>query len=92
MLGESDGFRKLRHAGEKAHGDREGAIRNVCRLEWREDSRRAARARSGRRRWHCSVKQQSEYPRQGVVASEIWPERFKVRLTPQSWRPWTRYP
>jgi hypothetical protein len=32
MLGESDGFRKLRHAVEKAHGDRDRAIRNVCRL------------------------------------------------------------
>jgi hypothetical protein len=32
ILGESDGFRKLRHAVEKAHGDREVAIRNVCRL------------------------------------------------------------
>jgi hypothetical protein len=32
MLGESDEFRKLRHAIEKAHGDRDQAIRNVCRL------------------------------------------------------------
>ena len=32
MLGESDEFRKLRHAIEKAHGDRDRAIRNVCRL------------------------------------------------------------
>jgi hypothetical protein len=32
VLGESDGFRKLRHAGEKAHGDHDRAIRNVCRL------------------------------------------------------------
>jgi hypothetical protein len=29
---ESDGFRKLRHAVEKAPGDRDRAIRNVCRL------------------------------------------------------------
>jgi hypothetical protein len=32
MLGESDEFRKLRRAIEKAHGDRERAIRIVCRL------------------------------------------------------------
>ena len=32
MLGESDEFRKLRHAVEKARGDRDRAIRNVCRL------------------------------------------------------------
>jgi hypothetical protein len=32
MVGESDEFRRLRHAVEKAHGDRERAIRNVCRL------------------------------------------------------------
>ena len=32
MLGESDEFRKLRRAIEKAHGDRDQAIRNVCRL------------------------------------------------------------
>jgi hypothetical protein len=31
-IGESDEFRRLRHAVEKAHGDRERAIRNVCRL------------------------------------------------------------
>jgi hypothetical protein len=29
---ESDGFRKLRHAVEKGPGDRDRAIRNVCRL------------------------------------------------------------
>jgi hypothetical protein len=32
MLGESDEFRKLRRAIDKAHGDRDRAIRNVCRL------------------------------------------------------------
>jgi hypothetical protein len=32
MLGESSEFRRLRHAVEKAHGDRDQAIRNVCRL------------------------------------------------------------
>ena len=32
MLGESDEFRRLRHAVEKAAGNRERAIRNVCRL------------------------------------------------------------
>jgi hypothetical protein len=32
VLGDSDEFRKLRHAVEKAHGDRDQAIRNVCRL------------------------------------------------------------
>jgi hypothetical protein len=32
MVGESDEFRRLRHAVEKAHRDRERAIRNVCRL------------------------------------------------------------
>jgi hypothetical protein len=32
MLGESDEFRRLRHAVEKAAGDRERAIGNVCRL------------------------------------------------------------
>jgi len=32
VLGESTEYRALRHAIEKAHGDRERAIRNVCRL------------------------------------------------------------
>jgi hypothetical protein len=32
MLGESSEFRRLRHAIEKADGDRDRAIRNVCRL------------------------------------------------------------
>jgi hypothetical protein len=32
VLGEPDEFRKLRHAVEKAAGDRDRAIRNVCRL------------------------------------------------------------
>ena len=32
MLGESSEFRRLRHAIEKAHGDRERAITFVCRL------------------------------------------------------------
>jgi hypothetical protein len=32
VLGESDEFRRLRHAIEKAHGDRERAITFVCRL------------------------------------------------------------
>jgi hypothetical protein len=32
MLGESAEFRHLRHAIEKAAGDRERAVRNVCRL------------------------------------------------------------
>jgi hypothetical protein len=32
VLGESPEFRRLRHAVEKATGDRERAIKNVCRL------------------------------------------------------------
>ena len=32
VLGESSEFRRLRHVVEKAAGDRERAIRNVCRL------------------------------------------------------------
>jgi hypothetical protein len=32
VLGESTEYRALRHAIEKAHGDRKRAIRNVCRL------------------------------------------------------------
>jgi hypothetical protein len=32
VLGESSEFRRLRHAIDKAAGDRERAIRNVCRL------------------------------------------------------------
>jgi hypothetical protein len=32
ILGESDEFRKLHRAIEKAHGDCDQAIRNVCRL------------------------------------------------------------
>lgn len=32
VLGESAEFRRLRHAVEKATGDRERAIKNVCRL------------------------------------------------------------
>jgi hypothetical protein len=32
VLGESSEFRRLRHAVDKAKGDRDQAIRNVCRL------------------------------------------------------------
>ena len=32
VLGESDEFRRLRRATDKAHGDRDQAIRNLCRL------------------------------------------------------------
>jgi hypothetical protein len=32
VLGEADEFRKLHRAIDKAHGDRDQAIRNVCRL------------------------------------------------------------
>lgn len=32
ILGETLEFRRLRHAVDKAHGDRDRAIRNVCRL------------------------------------------------------------
>jgi hypothetical protein len=32
IIGESDEFKRLRHAVTKAHDDRERAIRNVCRL------------------------------------------------------------
>jgi len=32
IVGESDEFKRLRHAVAKAHLDREPAIRNVCRL------------------------------------------------------------
>lgn len=32
LLGESDEFRRLHRAVEKAEGDRDRAIRNVCRL------------------------------------------------------------
>ena len=32
IIGESDEFKRLRHAVAKADGDRERAIRNVCRL------------------------------------------------------------
>jgi hypothetical protein len=32
IVGESSEFRRLRHAVEKANGDRERAIRSVCRL------------------------------------------------------------
>ena len=32
VLGESSEFRRLRHAVEKAAGDQDRAIRNVCRL------------------------------------------------------------
>ena len=32
IVGESDEFKRLRHAIAKAHGDRERAIRNVCHL------------------------------------------------------------
>ena len=32
MLGDSPEFRRLRHAVEKAEGDRERALRNICRL------------------------------------------------------------
>jgi hypothetical protein len=32
MVGESDEFKRLRHAVEKANGDRQRAIHDVCRL------------------------------------------------------------
>jgi hypothetical protein len=32
IVGESNEFKRLRHAIEKAHGDRERAIKFVCRL------------------------------------------------------------
>ncbi len=32
VIGESDEFRRLQRAIDKTHGDREQAIRNVCRL------------------------------------------------------------
>jgi hypothetical protein len=32
IVGESDEFKRLRHAIDKAEGDRDRAIRNVCRL------------------------------------------------------------
>jgi hypothetical protein len=32
VIGDSPEFRRLRHAIEKAHGDRDQAIRDVCRL------------------------------------------------------------
>jgi hypothetical protein len=32
IVGESHEFKRLRHAVEKAHGDCERALRNVCRL------------------------------------------------------------
>ncbi len=32
LLGESDEFKRLRRAIDKADGDRERALRNVCRL------------------------------------------------------------
>ena len=32
VLGESDEFHRLRRAIDKAHGDRDQAIRNLCRL------------------------------------------------------------
>jgi hypothetical protein len=32
MLGESAEYRRLRHAVDKAAGDRERAIKNICRL------------------------------------------------------------
>jgi hypothetical protein len=32
ILGESEEFKRLRHAIDKAQGDRERATRNVCRL------------------------------------------------------------
>ena len=55
MLGESDEFRRLRHAVEKAAGNRERAIRNVCRL-YTVNRFDALPARSGRRCWRCSTR------------------------------------
>src|ERR1700756_4997526 len=54
ILGESSEFRRLRHAVEKAAGDRERAIRNVCRLYGVKTSTRC-QVRSGRRRWLFST-------------------------------------
>jgi hypothetical protein len=53
VLGKSDEFRKPRHAIEKAHGDRDQAIRKICRL-YGVKTIDALQARSGRRRWRYS--------------------------------------
>ncbi len=55
MLGESDEFRRLRHAVEKAAGDRERAIRNVCRL-YTVNRFDALPGAIRRRCWRCSAK------------------------------------
>ena len=55
VLGESDEFRKLHRAIEKAHGDRDQAIRNVCRLHGVKTSMRCP-ARSGQQHWRCLVR------------------------------------
>ena len=53
MLGESDEFRHLHGAVEKAAGDRERAIRNVCRL-YGVNRLDALPPASGQPRWPCS--------------------------------------
>jgi hypothetical protein len=68
MLGESDEFRRLRHAVEKAAGDRERAIRIVCRLYTGNHSTRCL-ARSGRRYWRCSTRSY-----RGAAAAQATPE------------------
>jgi hypothetical protein len=50
MLGESEEYRRLRHAVEKAAGDRERAIKKHLPPVRREDARRATRCDPGRSR------------------------------------------
>jgi hypothetical protein len=55
VLGESDEFRRLRHAVEKAAGDRDRAIRYVCHL-YGVKTLDALPGGSGRRRWRYLVR------------------------------------
>jgi hypothetical protein len=75
MLGEAAEFRRLRHAIKKAAGDRERAIRNVCRLYGVTASTRC-RPASGQPRWHCSVRTSERFP----VSWKFPAGRFSISL------------
>jgi hypothetical protein len=72
MLGESDEFKRLRRAVEKAAGNRERAIRNVCRL-YTVNRFDALPGAIGPRCWRCSTRayRLSDHGAAGVRASFV---------------------
>ena len=80
VLGESTEYRALRHAIEKAHGDRERAIRNVLPTLRREQALRAARCDPGGCLWHCST-QSVHLQRAEMCQFSAWPLNFVARFS-----------